>query len=70
MTEEAAAALADADYVIGSGRMLDLARGKNRFWTNIAVRSSRTISTHTARMNVSRCCFPETPDFTAGQKAL
>ena len=28
MTEEAAAALADADYVIGSGRMLDLARGK------------------------------------------
>ena len=28
MTEEAAAALADADCVIGSGRMLDLARGK------------------------------------------
>ena len=28
MTEEAAAALADADYVIGSGRMLELARGK------------------------------------------
>ena len=27
-TRQAAAALADADYVIGSGRMLDLARGK------------------------------------------